>query len=166
MVATKGHKDENLVKEVPEFVSLSNDNRTLNFHPFSSSEYSSEIHASTYKCIAKNKAGIIASPEIDLRAGTFFKEIIILQWQNHLQQKEASFKCQYNIVRYSGWPRIRAASISRIRLRWKYSGVEMFDPSICKAVHSGHLMDVGKRCSINQHSKRYKNQTKIKVWYA
>ena len=79
MVATKGHKDENLVKEVPEFVSLSNDNRTLNFHPFSSSEYSSEIHASTYKCIAKNKAGIIASPEIDLRAGTFFKEIIILQ---------------------------------------------------------------------------------------
>ena len=79
MVGTKAHKDEILVKEVPEFVSLSNDNRTLTFHPFSSSEYSSEIHASNYKCIAKNKAGIIASPEIDLRAGTFFKEIIIFQ---------------------------------------------------------------------------------------
>ena len=72
MVGTKGNQVENLVKEVPEFVSLSNDNRTLTFHPFSSSEYSSEIHASTYKCIAKNKAGIIASPEIDLKAGTFF----------------------------------------------------------------------------------------------
>ena len=79
MVGTKRNKVENLVKEVPEFVSLSNDNRTLTFHPFSSSEYSSEIHASTYKCIAKNKAGIIASPEIDLRAGTFFKEMINLQ---------------------------------------------------------------------------------------
>ena len=84
MVGTKRNKVENLVKEVPEFVSLSNDNRTLTFHPFSSSEYSSEIHASTYKCIAKNKAGIIASPEIDLRAGTILTEIINLKWLYYL----------------------------------------------------------------------------------
>ena len=57
------------MNKLPEFLSLSRDNRTLTFHPFSSSQYSSSIHATEYKCLAKNEAGIVSSPDIDLRAG-------------------------------------------------------------------------------------------------
>ena len=68
----KLNDDETFVKEIPEFLSISPDNRTLIFHPFSSSEYTSSIHATKYKCIAKNKAGIISSPIINLRAGILY----------------------------------------------------------------------------------------------
>ena len=61
--------DELLMKETNEFLSLSMDNRTLSFHPFPSTQYSSSIHATVYKCTAKNEAGLISSPDIDLRAG-------------------------------------------------------------------------------------------------
>ena len=57
------------MKEMNEFLSLSMDNRTLSFHPFPSTQYSSSIHATVYKCTAKNEAGLISSPDIDLRAG-------------------------------------------------------------------------------------------------
>ena len=60
---------ELLIEQLPEFMSLSHDNRTLKFHPFSSSQYSSSIHATKYRCTAENEAGLISSPEIDLRAG-------------------------------------------------------------------------------------------------
>ena len=85
--------DEMLVKEIPEFLSLSRDNRTLTFHPFSSSDYMSSIHANVYKCIAKNKAGIIASPAIDLRAG-------ILRWFTLTTSAFLGLKCdlQENLV--------------------------------------------------------------------
>ena len=67
---TGNHRyDELQIEKLPEFVDLSHDNRTLTFHPFSSSQYSSSIHATKYKCTAKNEAGMISSPEVDLRAG-------------------------------------------------------------------------------------------------
>ena len=68
-------KDQNSgeisVTEVPGILSLTPDNRTLTFNPFSpsSSSYVPSIHASTYKCVAKNKAGIISTPPVDLEAG-------------------------------------------------------------------------------------------------
>ena len=57
------------VQPVPEILSLSVDNQTLSFPPFSSSAYTASIHATTYKCVARNEAGVVSSPPTDLRAG-------------------------------------------------------------------------------------------------
>ena len=70
--ARSGGGLEETVGPVPGGIrSLLSGDQVLKFPPFQSSSYSSDIHATNYRCLAKNRAGIISSPAIDLRAGTF-----------------------------------------------------------------------------------------------
>ena len=51
-----------------DVLSVSADNRTLRLLPFDSREYSSAIHATSYRCRASNAMGVIESAAVDVRA--------------------------------------------------------------------------------------------------
>ena len=46
------------------------DNGNLIFPPFQASDYKQEVHAQTYRCIARNELGKIQSRDVHVRAGT------------------------------------------------------------------------------------------------
>lgn len=59
-------------------LSLSEDNTTLTFHPFSAERYSSQIHAQRFQCAATSlNVGTIVSAPINVRAG---KIRLKVQW--------------------------------------------------------------------------------------
>lgn len=43
-------------------------NGTLHFYPFQPEDYSSQVHAVTYKCFASNPSGVVVSRDVKLRA--------------------------------------------------------------------------------------------------
>ena len=51
-----------------DVLSVSADNRTLRLLPFDSRDYSSAIHATSYRCRASNAMGVIESAAVDVRA--------------------------------------------------------------------------------------------------
>ena len=57
------------VQNVVELLSMSSDNSSIHFRPFSSNKYSSKIHSTFYQCFAINSVGVVASAVIDVRAG-------------------------------------------------------------------------------------------------
>ena len=47
------------------------DNGNLIFPPFQASDYKQEVHAQTYRCIARNELGKIQSRDVHVRAGMY-----------------------------------------------------------------------------------------------
>ena len=45
------------------------DNGNLIFPPFQASDYKQDVHAQTYRCIARNELGKIQSRDVHVRAG-------------------------------------------------------------------------------------------------
>merc|ERR1712130_680758 len=74
------------------------DNGNLIFPPFQASDYKQDVHAQTYRCIARNELGKIQSRDVHVRAVAHQEYRVVVHEESAIAGNDVQFKC--NIQSY------------------------------------------------------------------